>query len=553
MLEREVVVVGAGPAGLAAAIAAARAGAQTLLVDEHDRPGGQLFKQIHKFFGSRDHRAGVRGMDIGTQLLAEAEALGVEVWLDSAVWGLFPGHRLGILRGDRSVFVQTGQVILATGAMENALTFPGWTLPGVMTAGAAQTLLNLYRVLPGRRALMVGAGNVGLIVAYQYLQAGGEVAAIVEAMPTIGGYGVHASKVRRAGVPLLTGHTILEAEGEDQVESVIIAQVDRDFRPLPDTERRLEADTVLLAVGLTPMAELAQLAGCEFTFIPSLGGQVPVHDERMETSVPGIFVAGDISGIEEASSAMEEGQVAGIAAATALGYLSAKEARVQAALASQRLDELRLGQFGEKRARAKALQVQCAKAASAPLVDARTTAAAARSETTRGGVAATGVPSVAELEASPGYPTPERLARGPVAVVECVQEIPCNPCEVACPTGAIVVGQPITNLPYWRDVEACTGCGLCIAACPGLAIFGVDVTYGPEEALVSIPYEYRPLPGKGDRVPVTSRQGQVLGAGRVVRVRCPRSFDRTAVISVAVPRALALEARGIRVGEAPDG
>ncbi len=542
MIEREVVVVGAGPAGLSAAIVAARAGADTLLVDENDRPGGQLFKQIHKFFGSSDHRAGVRGIDIGYQLLDEAHKTGVEVWLNSVVWGLFSDHKLGILRDGRSQEIQAQHIVLATGAMENALSFRGWTLPGVMTAGAAQTMINMHRVLPGRRALIVGAGNVGLIVAYQFLQAGGEIAAVVEALPTISGYGVHASKLRRVGVPILTSHTLLEASGAGQVQTVTIAQVDEEMQPLRGTERTLAADSVLLAVGLTPMAELAMLAGCEFTYIPSLGGHVPVHDEYMQSSVPRIYVSGDITGIEEASAAMEEGIVAGASIAAALGYLPPGEVRRQVDQAQERIIELRLGQFGEKRARAKEQQIRCAAGENIPpATDCEKMAPVGAT----GGLASTGIPSEEELRSSPGYPSPERLSQGRMVVIECVQDIPCNPCEDACPQGIICVGEPITNVPSVRRDGACTGCGLCVAACPGLAIFVVDMSYSEVEALVSFPYEFTPLPDRGDRVPATDREGVVVAEGQVVRIQKPSSFDRTAVVTIAVPHEYAMTVRGI--------
>jgi NADPH-dependent 2,4-dienoyl-CoA reductase/sulfur reductase-like enzyme len=173
MRETELAVVGGGPAGLSAAIEAARAGVKVVLIDENSKPGGQLFKQIHKFFGSAEHYAGVRGIDIGTKLLAEVEASGAEVMLASVVWGLFAGRELGVIRERKNLRLKADRIILATGASENALAFPGWTLPGVMGAGAIQTLVNVHRVLPGRRVLMVGSGNVGLIVSYWCAGGGG--------------------------------------------------------------------------------------------------------------------------------------------------------------------------------------------------------------------------------------------------------------------------------------------------------------------------------------------------------------------------------------------
>ncbi len=353
MKKVEIAVVGGGPAGMAAAIEAARAGARVTVIDENERPGGQLFKQIHKFFGSGDHRAGTRGVQIGLELLKEADEAGVDTCLNTVVYGIFPDKRLGLICEKHTEDLEPDIIILATGAMENALAFPGWTLPGVMGAGATQTLININRVLPGRRVLMVGTGNVGLIVSYQLLQAGAEVAAVIEGLPYIGGYGVHASKIRRAGVPILTGHTILRAEGKESVERAVIAQVDERWQPVSGTEEVLSVETICLAVGLSPMAELAWGAGCRFNYLPALGGWIPVHDENMQSNLPGIYVAGDLAGIEEASSAMEEGRLAGFAAAEALGYLSPEEGNRRKAEVRNRLASLRIGSFGDGRAKAK--------------------------------------------------------------------------------------------------------------------------------------------------------------------------------------------------------
>lgn len=348
---------------MVAAIEAGRTGAQVTVIDENERAGGQLFKQIHKFFGSEVHRAGIRGVQIGLDLLREAEEAGVKTRLNTVVYGMFSDKCLGLMSGDHTEELEAAVIILATGANENALAFPGWTLPGVMGAGATQTLINIHRVLPGGRVLMVGAGNVGLIVSYQLLQAGADVVAIIEGLPTIGGYGVHASKVRRAGVPILTEHTILRAEGKEGVERAVIARVNGNWKPIAGTEQVLEVDTICLAVGLSPLAELVWMAGCQFHHIPALGGWVPIHDENMETSLPGIYVAGDLAGIEEASTAMEEGRLAGLAAAEALGYLSREEGEKKKAEVRKRLAALRIGSFGEGRAVAKEeiLKARCEK------------------------------------------------------------------------------------------------------------------------------------------------------------------------------------------------
>ena len=348
----DVVIVGAGPAGLAAAVETAKRGASTLVIDENNRPGGQLFKQIHKFFGSHEHRAGVRGFEIGRRLLDEAAAAGVSTWLNSSVFGIFD-KKLGVLRDAKEVTVEAGAIILAAGASENAVAFSGSTLPGVMGAGAIQTMINVHRVLPGKRIIMLGSGNVGLIVTYQLLQAGAEVIAIVEAMPNIGGYGVHAAKIRRAGVPILLHTTISRAFGRGQVEGVTLKSIGENSGADIGAELSLAVDTVGLAVGLTPLSELAWMAGCRFVFSPRLGGHVPLHDKDMRTTIPYVYAAGDITGVEEASTAMEEGRLAGIATAEALGFSPAVTAHSDKDVVRRRIAVLRSGPFGEGRRVAK--------------------------------------------------------------------------------------------------------------------------------------------------------------------------------------------------------
>ncbi len=354
----DIAIIGAGSAGLSAAYMAANAGAKVLVLDENSLPGGQLFKQIHKFFGSRAHLAGVRGFTIGEDLLKKVEDSGAEVWLDALVYGMEKNCNLGVIYKDEHYVIDAKKVILATGAKENYMPFEGSTLPGVMGAGAAQTMINVNRVLPGQKVLMLGSGNVGLIVSYQLLQAGAEVVALVEGAPQIGGYGVHAGKIRRAGVPIFVGHTIKRVIGDGKVEIVEIVALDAQWNHIAGSEKTYEVDTVCLAVGLNPMSELAWMAGCEFGFIPVFGGHVPLHDENMETTVKGLYVAGDVTGVEEASSAMEEGNLAGVCAAEALGLLTAAEAAEKKAEILSRLSVLRSGMFGQKRRTAKEEQLQ---------------------------------------------------------------------------------------------------------------------------------------------------------------------------------------------------
>ena len=356
MLERDVLVVGAGPAGLAASIEAAKAGADVLLVDLNMKPGGQLFKQIHKFFGSSAHRSGTRGFDIGKMLLDEAEKAGVEIWLQSTVIGAFPGNLIaiekGIDGGEKEVItLKSKKVIIATGASENVVRFKGWTTPGVMGAGAAQTMINVNHVKPGNKIVRVGSGNVGLIVSYQLMQAGCDVVALIEAAPKIGGYAVHAAKIRRAGVPIYTKHTVVEAiPGEDgTVCKVVIAEVDDKFQPIPGTEKEIEADTVTIGAGLKPATDMVKLEKCRLTFNGPFGGFIPLHNDKMETSKKGVYVAGDATGVEEANTALEEGRIAGISAVESLGLIEPKEAEKMRIEIWKRLEALRMGPFGERR------------------------------------------------------------------------------------------------------------------------------------------------------------------------------------------------------------
>ena len=339
----DLIVIGAGPAGLSAAVEAAKNGLNTIVFDENAKPGGQLFKQIHKFFGSKEHKAKIRGFDIGKELLDEANENGVKVELNATVIGLYPENEVTVRMDDSIRHYKGDSILVATGASENMVTFKGWTTPGVIGAGAAQTMMNLHHVKPGNKILMLGSGNVGLVVSYQLMQAGCQVVALVDAAPRIGGYGVHAAKIARCGVPFYLSHTIVEVTGEKAVDGVTIAQVDEHFRFVPGTEKTFDVDTVCLAVGLSPMAQLLKQAGCKMKDTP--GGLVPDCDEFGATSVPGIYAAGDVAGIEEASSAMIEGKISGTVIANYLGYLDQETMEERIRELEKALGSLRQGMF----------------------------------------------------------------------------------------------------------------------------------------------------------------------------------------------------------------
>ena len=343
MKNTEILIIGGGPAGLCAAGAASSLGASVLICERDEIPGGQLVKQTHKFFGSRAQYAGDRGIAIGDFLLDEVKKdPKIEVMADTTVIGIYEDGTVLGERNEEIIKIFPGKIIIATGAAEDFLAFPGNDLPGVYGAGAVQTLMNVAGVIPGKRVLMVGAGNIGLIVSYQLAQAGVEVAAVIRRSPTIGGYLVHASKIRRIGIPVRTRHTIKEAYGNGKVEGAVIYRVDEKKQAVPGSEEDIKCDVVCLATGLSPLVELCWQAGCKMAYVSELSGHVPIADRRMQTTNPDIYVAGDVCGVEEASSAMVEGRLAGYSAALSLGYGKDAAPKLQADAIAE-LKELRAG------------------------------------------------------------------------------------------------------------------------------------------------------------------------------------------------------------------
>ncbi|MBN2032150.1 MAG: FAD-dependent oxidoreductase [Deltaproteobacteria bacterium] len=298
--EVEVLVLGGGPAGLCAAIELGKLGVDTLIVDDKSKLGGKLLLQTHKFFGSvEDSHAGTRGFEIARILEEEVRRLdSVEVWLSTTAVGVFSDRVVGVVKGNIYRKVKPQRLLIATGAREKMLSFPGNTLPGVYGAGAFQTLVNRDLVRSSDRILIVGGGNVGLIAGYHAIQAGIHVVALVEALPCVGGYKVHADKLRRLGVPIYTSHTVVSAAGKERVEKVTIAAVDRNGRVVTGTHKTFDVDTLLIAVGLAEVNEFYTKG----------------EDCGME-----VYSAGDANEIAEASAAMLTGRIRGLKIAASLG------------------------------------------------------------------------------------------------------------------------------------------------------------------------------------------------------------------------------------------
>jgi NADPH-dependent 2,4-dienoyl-CoA reductase/sulfur reductase-like enzyme/Fe-S-cluster-containing hydrogenase component 2 len=286
-----VLIIGAGPTGMSAAIDLGKMGIKCIICDDKQVLGGKLSLQTHNFFGSiRDCFAGSRGMDIGDNLAQEIKMQNeIEVWTNSPIVGVFSDGKIGIIKNGKYVLCKPEKLLIATGAREKTLAFPGCDLPGIYGAGAFQTLVNRDLIKPTDRLFIVGGGNVGLIAAYHALQAGIDVIGIVEALPQVGGYKVHLDKIKRLGIPVYTSHTILSAEGKDHLEKVIIAEINDKFQPIEGTEAEFKADTLLIAVGLTPVDEITKQA------------------EKYNIKT---YAAGDADIIAEASAAMISGRIA---------------------------------------------------------------------------------------------------------------------------------------------------------------------------------------------------------------------------------------------------
>ncbi|MCL2555974.1 MAG: NAD(P)/FAD-dependent oxidoreductase [Firmicutes bacterium] len=347
----DIAIIGGGPAGLCAAIEASKYNANVLLIERDSRLGGQLNKQTHKFFGSKRQYASIRGVDISDILINDAiKNPCVTIWTNATAIGVYEDGVITIEHENKYKKIKPATIIVATGASEKFLVFENNDLPGIYGAGAVQTLMNSYGILPAKEVVMLGAGNIGLIVSYQLIQAGVDVKAIMCTGPTIGGYLVHASKIRRMGVPIFTQHTVLKANGDDKLKSVTVTKVDDDRKPIKGTEFDITCDNLCISAGLSPLVDLLWQIGCKMKYSAKFGGHVPIRSKMLRTSVPNVFIAGDVSKIEEASSAMVEGHLAALSALLEAGIIKKTDEGVEERLNDLigQLESLRSGDVAAK-------------------------------------------------------------------------------------------------------------------------------------------------------------------------------------------------------------
>lgn len=362
-MDVELAVIGAGPAGLAAAVAAAEAGVHVALIDEQSAPGGQIWRQPPP---GATPPAALRTPPEGARLLDRLEELERENrvvrWERTLVWGHFADGELGLFRDGSVDRVRARRIVVATGAYDLPIAFPGWTLPGVMAAGGVQTFLKAQLLVPGRRILLVGAHPLLLVVAAQLVEAGAGVVGVAFAQsPSVAYVGHHGRDLwlqrhrwpegwaavrtlRRAGVPILFGHMIARAEGADRVTGAVLTKVDDAWRPLPNTEKLVACDTIAIGYGFVPATEFTRQAGCRHVWDDVAGHWVCEQGPDLRTSIPHIFVAGEAAGIGGAPVAQLEGRLAGLTVAAELGYESAQLAREREALLPQRRELRRTAQ-----------------------------------------------------------------------------------------------------------------------------------------------------------------------------------------------------------------
>jgi len=359
----DVVIIGAGPSGMGAAGVLAEYPLKVLLIDENNQVGGQIwrkpaYKPVRRFASPRPPAL---QMDLSTA--ADTQKKNLDIITPACVLGVFPEKHLLVSTADKSVKeIKARRIIFATGAREKVRPFGGWTLPGVMTLGAAQILLKYYGVLASSKILIAGAGPLVYLLSSQIIGAGGKVTTVLDrSSPTamFNAMGVMAGQLPQIGQGLLAlGRLIknrvsirhrmqvVEVRGNGKCQEVIAAKIAPDGIMVPGSQKRYETQMLACGNGFVPNIELPQLAGCDLTYAADQGGWIVKVNRSMETSLSGIFAAGEITGIAGGDKALIEGRLAALTILNQFGKLNVKKHRIrQTALLTKRRRRQRFGAF----------------------------------------------------------------------------------------------------------------------------------------------------------------------------------------------------------------
>jgi len=336
--KKDFVIVGSGPAAISAANTAAKLGVEALVIGEDPQIGGQIYRQIISPLKFRESLLDTQNKDIFKSLEDRFAEEKIQFQNKKLAWGIFGEDKIISIDNSDRPLIKAEKLLIAEGAYEAPVAFPGWTLPGIMTVGAVQILLKSQGIMPQGKIILAGTGPLIYFTASQLIKNGAEVILILESSsqtqwlrwatklsrePRLLGSGFkYMSIIKKQRIPIYFSSIIIEARGNDSLEEVVFARVDNQWKPINGTEQRAQVDILALNFGFIPSTEFTHIAGCKHICDPYLRGWIPQFNNKYETSQEGIFVAGDCTGIWGVKAAVIEGEIVGLEVARQLGCIS---------------------------------------------------------------------------------------------------------------------------------------------------------------------------------------------------------------------------------------